>query len=171
MSKREMRDLQNNTYFAKRFKKDTLLQSPTFMSPLSSKPDDKIRKRSKIMTSTNNKTKANSSSSSFSSIERPTGVSLELNATDFLHRHNAVLLLWKIFGMPNEKEWKQGGLIAHVVKALNVPHGSYGSIVTILRGAITEDTNVAYKTLEKVSSGPVSSIIDGSPEAKIVYKC
>ena len=57
------------------------------------------------------------------------------------------------------------------MKALNVPHGSYGSIVTILRGAIAEDTNVAYKTLEKVSSGPASSIIDGSPEAEVVYKC
>ena len=109
MSKQEIRDLQNNTYFAKRFKKDTLLQSPTFMSPLSSKTDDQIRKESKIMTDMNgirNKTKANStcSSSSFSSVERPTGVSLELNATDFLHRHNAVLLLWKFFGMPDEKE-------------------------------------------------------------------
>jgi hypothetical protein len=71
-----------------------------------------------------------------------------LNGEDYLHRHNTVLLLWKIFGTPAEDEWqKRGRLIAHIMHALNIPHNLYNSVKLILQKAIVDDGHIVYKTI------------------------
>ena len=168
MSKRELCYLHGTTAKDIRYKRQTLLPNSTYLPMLSDKTPENIRDKSKRMVAARSSSSLHSTPSTNFSIPN---VNSNLNAEDYLHRHNTVLLLWKIFGTPAEDEWQKGGLITHILHALNIPHNSYNSVKLILQKAIVDDGHIIYKTKHIDHSGPVSVIIDMSDDAKVIYKC